>query len=99
MDYIEAKVFLSDANLRFSAAENDYNIALTDLANEMYSAYSPDFSIQKISTFNYKDAFVSDIKESDSNIKNVAFKTKIEKTEDSKFKELPFNMEEVFKLA
>ena len=62
MDYIEAKVFLSDANLRLSAAENNYNIALTDLANEMYSAYSPDFSIQKISTFNYKDAFVSDIK-------------------------------------
>lgn len=99
MDYIEAKVFLSDANLRLSAAENDYNIALTDLANEMYSAYSPDFSIRKISTFNYNDAFVSDIKESDSNIKNVAFKTKIEQTEDSKFKELPFNMEEAFKLA
>ena len=60
IDYLEAKVFLRDAELRLSDAENNYDVAFTNLANEMYSAYSPDFDIEKLYTFNFTDKFIPD---------------------------------------
>lgn len=104
IDYLEAKVFLRDAELRLSDAENNYDVAFTNLANEMYSAYSPDFDIEKLYTFNFTDKFIPDsIKtiqtSNDKNIKNVALKSKIEMNDESKLKVLPFTLDEAYGLA
>lgn len=104
IDYLEAKVFLRDAELRLSDAENNYDVAFTNLANEMYSAYSPDFDIEKLYTFNFTDKFIPDsIKtiqtSNDKNIKNVALKSKIEMNDESKLKILPFTLDEAYGLA
>ena len=101
---MEAKVFLRDAELRLSDAENNYDVAFTNLANEMYSAYSPDFDIEKLYTFNFTDKFIPDsIKtiqtSNDKNIKNVALKSKIEMNDESKLKVLPFTLDEAYGLA
>ena len=104
IDYLEAKVFLRDAELRLSDAENNYDVAFTNLANEMYSVYSPDFDIEKLYTFNFTDKFIPDsIKtiqtSNDKNIKNVALKSKIEMNDESKLKILPFTLDEAYGLA
>ena len=102
IDYIDAKVFLSDAEMRVSDAENKYDIALADLANAMYSAYAPDFEVEKLYTFNFNDTFIPDyVKQEavDNNIKNVALKTKVEMNEESQLKVLPFNLKEAYDLA
>ena len=104
IDYLEAKVFLRDAELRLSDAENNYDVAFTALANEMYVAYAPDFDIEKLYTFNFTDKFIPDYikssqQNSDKNIKNVALKTKIEMNDESKLKILPFTLDEAYGLA
>ena len=43
IDYVNAQVFLSEAKMRLIDAQTDYNIAMADLGNALYIAYTPDF--------------------------------------------------------
>ena len=100
-DYTNAKIYLSEANIKLLDAKNNYDLALADLGNSLYIAPAPDFSIRKTDTFNFKDTYMPEnfLSKSDSNIVNVALKTGIEKTEVSKFKKLPYSMNESFSVA
>lgn len=108
IDYVNAQVFLSEAKMRLIDAQTDYNIAMADLGNALYIAYTPDFEIKKVDTFSFddiytpsyltKNTFYSSHNEQEK-IVNIAYETRIEKNEVSKIKDLPFTMEESFGLA
>lgn len=114
LDYVNAKVFLSEAKMRLVDAENDYENAMADLGNSMYIAYAPEFFVKDTDTFKFDDIFTPDYfeesnlreteKNSDKNIVEISNKTqtaKIEKTEEyqDKIKTLPFTLEQSFDLA
>ena len=48
VDYIDSKVYLSEAQMQLTEAENNYNLALADLGNSLYVAQSPDFTIKNL---------------------------------------------------
>lgn len=112
IDLANAQVFLSEAQMRLIEAQNSYNQAFADLGNCLYIAYSPDFEIRSTDTFNFYDiylpSFLNTKKQDSKNIKkednivDVALKTKVEKVEKtdfSKFKHLPFTLDEAYGLA
>ena len=108
VDYVNALVFLSEAKMRLTDAKNSYDLAMADLGNAMYIAYAPDFQIEKVETFNYDDVYTPTYlidkskyleEEDDANLINVNYETRIEKTELSKIKDLPFTLEESYNLA
>ncbi len=119
IDFVNAEVFLTEAKMKLTDAQNDYDLALADLGNSLYIAYAPDFKIKKIKTFNFYDIYTPKVlydksgytKENkipetlqDKNIKNIAYRTKIEKNTiseivTSELLELPFSMNQSFDLA
>ena len=119
IDFVNAEVFLTEAKMKLTDAQNDYDLALADLGNSLYIAYAPDFKIKKIKTFNFYDIYTPKVlydksgytKENkipetlqDKNIKNIAYRTKIEKNTiseivTSELLELPFSMNQSFNLA
>ena len=100
-DLTNAKLNLSEAKIQLLDAKNDYNLALADLANSLYIAPAPDFSIKNTDTYNFEDRYMPagfiNSPSKDKNIVDVALKTKIEKT--SQFKKLPYSMSESFSVA
>lgn len=57
LDYINAEVCLSEAKVKLVEAENFYKQAFTDLCNAMYVPVTKEFTVGKIDTFDYYDAF------------------------------------------
>lgn len=102
-DYTNAKINLSEAKILLLDAQNNYDLALADLANSLYIAPAPEFSIQKVDTFNFSDVYMPESiltkPTDDKNIIDVALKTKIEKNETSKIKKLPYTMNDSFSIA
>ncbi len=100
-DLTNARLNLSEAKIQLLDAKNDYNLALADLANSLYIAPAPDFSIKNTDTYNFEDIYMpagyGKKTSKDKNIVDVALKTKVEKT--SHFKKLPYTMSESFGVA
>ena len=105
IDLTTAEIYLKEAKIKLVDAENNYNLALADLGNSLYIAPAPEFSVKKLDTFNFNDIYMpqSVLQNQDSafdkNIVEVALKSKVEKTETSKFKKLPYKMSESFEIA
>ena len=105
IDLTTAEIYLKEAKIKLVDAENNYNLALADLGNSLYIAPAPEFSVKKLDTFNFNDIYMpqsvlqNDDSNGDKNIVEVALKSKIEKTETSKFKKLPYKMSESFEIA
>lgn len=119
IDFVNAEVFLTEAKMQLTDAQTNYDIAMADLGNSLYVAFAPDFKIKKIKTFNFHDIYTpkelydrsaytkgNQLSETlqDKNIKNIAYRTKIEKNMiseivTSELMELPFSMDESFKMA
>lgn len=59
IDFINAQVYLSDAQMHLESAKNTYEQALADLSNAMYVAGAPNFNVIKIDVFDSYDAFFS----------------------------------------
>lgn len=94
IDFVNAEVFLTEAKMKLTDAQNDYDLAMADLGNSLYVAFAPDFRIKKIKTFNFYDIYtpktlydkskftkenqISDTLK-DKNIQNIAYRTRIEK--------------------
>ena len=119
IDFVNAEVCLTDAKMRLTDAQTAYDVAMADLANSLYIAFAPDFKIKKLKTFNFYDIYTPKVlydkskytKEDkipetlqDKNIKNKAYRKKIEKNTvseivTSELLELPFSMDKAFDLA
>ena len=119
IDFVNAEVFLTEAKMRLTDAQMDYDVAMADLANSLYIAFAPDFRIKKIKTFNFHDIYTpkslydkskytkeNKIPETlqDKNIKNIAYRTRIEKNTvseivTSELLELPFSVDKAYELA
>ena len=119
IDFVNAEVCLTEAKMRLTDAQTAYDVAMADLANSLYIAFAPDFKIKKIKTFNFYDIYTPQelydkskyTKENklpetlqDKNIKNIAYRTRIEKNTvseivTSELLELPFSMDKAFDLA
>ena len=105
IDLTTAEIYLKEAKIKLVDAENNYNLALADLGNSLYIAPAPEFSVKKLDTFNFNDIYMpqsvlqNDDSNGDKNIVEVALKSKIKKTETSKFKKLPYKMSESFEIA
>ncbi len=119
IDFVNAEVFLTEAKMRLTDAQMAYDVAMADLANSLYIAFSPDFRIKKIKTFNFHDIYTpkelydkskytkeNKIPETlqDKNIKNIAYRTRIEKNNvseivTSELLELPFSVDSAYNLA
>ena len=105
IDLTTAEIYLKEAKIKLVDAENNYNLALADLGNSLYIAPAPEFSVKKLDTFNFNDIYMpqsvlqNQDSTSDNNIVEVALKSKVEKTETSKFKKLPYKMSESFEIA
>lgn len=99
IDCINAEVYLSDAKIRLTEANNLYNQAYADLCNSMYIAGSPDFEIRKIDTFDYYDTyFTPEFLETPKGQWHEITQRPYEK-DLGKIQKLPFSMEEAFDSA
>lgn len=57
IDYINAQVYYSSAQIELEKAYNAYKIALQNLYNAMYITNSKNIELKKIDTFDYFDAY------------------------------------------
>ena len=99
VDYVNAQVYLSDAQMHLESAKNTYEQALADLSNAMYIAGAPDFNVIKIDVFDSYDAFFSpSFLETPSGQWHAITGRPREKVLGT-VQELPFSMEEAWETA
>ncbi len=94
IDFVNAEVFLTEAKMKLTDAQNNYDLAMADLGNSLYIAYAPDFKVKKLKTFNFYDIYTPKVLYDkskfthenqssetlkDKNIQNIAYRTQIEK--------------------